>query len=148
MTEIYINWKQHLLSSITDEWGRDWEEEYHFSVNNAYLSGEHMAVESFKTIHDVNVGDTVYVLVIRYSDGNSFGRAYGKGEVLWVFTSKEIAEKASDTFTKAIEEKDYDKPYTIEIELEDGSKVSIGNPVYDYFTTLDECEIIELKVEE
>jgi hypothetical protein len=153
MTNIYIKTTTEQLSFIDGGGSFGWRSNNKFTVHDAKLTGE---PGGFCTVVDVSVGDTIYVLTVEYTGGGCEGCAYGIGEILMVFTSKETAFKAMEEFKTVIDEienHDYDedsedKPYIpqdyVTIELEDGTQINVYNPVNDYNATLDyKLKVIE-----
>lgn len=121
-----------------------WSEQYSFSVDYARLSAIHNTdFETFGIPAHVTVGETVYVLSITFSDGDSFGTASGKGEVLWVFKNKDVAEKAYSDWNSATDD---NKP-SVEFVIDDGSKIRLSNPVGGYFKNIGELCITKLTVQ-
>lgn len=145
MTNIYIKTKTEQLSFVEGGGGFGWRSNNKFTVLDATLTGE---TGGFCTVVDVSAGDTIYVLTVEYADGGCEGYAYGIGEILMVFTSKETAFKAMEEFKTAIDEietHDYyedpeNNPYIpqdyVTIKLEDGTLIYVYNPVNHYNATL------------
>jgi hypothetical protein len=75
----------------------------------------------------VSVGQTVFVVYVRYSTGDTFSRTYGAGFIVGVYKDKETAEKVQKSV--------YDKTYT-------GYACWIG-----YFESLESCEVKEMTCE-
>lgn len=121
----YTSWCADAMDA-SEEFG-DWSEEWHFSVNGASLSPS--SDESF-LVNSVKPGDTIYVLYLVYSDGDSFGTASGKGLVLWAFANKLVADAALAQCQHAINKENQ----SFEFLTDGGKKVSLGNPTTDYFT--------------
>lgn len=87
---------------------------------------------------DVNPGDTVYVVVVEYSTGDSFGRDGGQSKVLDIFTT---AKEAADLAERATAH-DYNK---------DGfgfrhNGVDYYTPWCGYFESLDSIEVWDVQV--
>ena len=146
MTNVYIRTKTEQLSFIDGGGSFGWRSNNKFTVLDAKLTGE--PIDEYWTVNDVSVGDTIFVLIVEYTGGGCEGCAYGIGEILWVFTSKETALKAMEKFKVVIDEienHDYDQdendeyipPSVVSIELENGIEVEVNNPVCDYNATLD-----------
>lgn len=125
--ESYGEWSETLESTINS---------VHLVTDN-YLSGEHFEIGC-----NVSVGDILYILVITYSDGDSFGSRSGNTEVLWVFQNELLAERAR----KYVEENK--NAYTFKFFIEDISEITVGNPASDYFSGITSIDIHELILEE
>jgi hypothetical protein len=126
-------------SKHSDEDYGDWYSYLRYSIKGVHLHDAKYR-ERFGC-NKVKAGDTVYILVCKYSDGDSFGSSYGNAQILWVFTDKKVAQKAKKVWKKAEKEGP--------VEFYDGEqKVKLSNPVSDYFCNLDEYEIVEIVVEE
>lgn len=108
------------------------------------IKGVHLSDAKYRErfgCNKVKAGDTVYVLVCKYSSGDSFGRSYGNAEILWVFTDKKAAQKAKKVWEAAKKESS--------VEFYDGEqKVKMGNVVADYFCDLDDYEVWPFVVED
>jgi hypothetical protein len=131
-------------SSVTTSYDREeersgsWKEHLDSSIEGVSIAEASDTIDCY----DVMDADKVHVLYLRYSDGDSFGRCYGKLEVLWAFSSYSKADAAFAAMNEAIQ-KDV---YSVEIENDFGKKVTLSNPCFDYFACADELGIREFSV--
>lgn len=100
----------------------------------------------------VNDGDTVYVLFMLYEQGDSFGRSSGNHEVFWVFTDLDKGKAALEV-VKSANEYRYNEMtdrstdvFTLEFELEDGTKVKVSNPAAGYFERMEDVYLKRMVV--
>lgn len=143
MTMIKAGYSNLCLDSYQSEkYYGEWWADYSFSVDSVSISDEkRYEGDSEKFNLDVEVGDIVYVVYITYSDGDSFGRSTGKGEVVWMYKEKRKAEDCAESVEK------FKGRYSINIETEDGQVVSWSNPCSDYFSQLEDVVVKEMIVE-
>lgn len=77
------------------DWGWSWSKDYDFSIDRVRV-----VKEDYKPSYDEDgyqIADdatNAYVIVMRYSTGDSFGHADGRGEVIHAFGNREIAQAA------------------------------------------------------
>ncbi len=138
---IYVDYSGWCLNDErSDEPYGEWSEEWDFSVNAVFAQGYH-SCERIDVPFNYDIGDTVHVLYMRYSDGDSFGNASGKGEVLWVFREGILAEKARQAIL--------DNPHSSRIKCYDESlnEMYICNPASDYFSHIEDVYIESFIVE-
>lgn len=124
-----------------EDFGSWWETNdrtYHY----AYISDREYG--SHPIDFPVNVGDTVYLLYVTYSAGDSFGNSTGNVEEVWVFNDADSAEKA-----RLIIEKDY------ETNKDNFNNLYIGlsRPIYTgtwkgYFESLESVTVVPLVIKE
>lgn len=136
--KIFVQYSQVCTHSEREEeeYGA-WSADYDFyvkgastgSVINAKYS-RWSAEEEFEVDFDATPGETIWVLSMIYSSGDSFGNSTGNGEVIWVFKTKEAADKAA----QAIE--DNPDEWEIKFELESGKSVKLSNPAAGYFENI------------
>lgn len=138
---IYVNTYETQLNYEHDgqEWG-SWSAEHDFEVIGVHKSNV-SGSDAINVCFNYEVGDTVYVLYMRYGDGDSFGHASGKGEVLWVFREKILAEKALERIEGNPES------YNITVYDECLNEFTIHNPASDYFSSIEGLFIEEFVVE-
>ena len=145
--EMFVQYTSNCTHSYREpvEYG-DWAEEYDFTVNGATASsrgrwgGLAHDEEKFNVAFDAEVDDTVYVLWMTYSTGDSFGHGQGYGEILWVFKDEEVAKKA----LRQVQEKMED--YAIDFVDDAGNVIEFSNPGSGYFENVDSLTISEFKL--
>lgn len=114
-----------------EEYG-DWYQSYNFSVEGVSLtSRDRWNEETFEVDVDVKAGEPVFVLYMVYSTGDSFGRADGKGEVLWVFKDADTAREALRLWKEENDKRDPE--YSVKFEDDSGRVVQLSNPGAGYF---------------
>ena len=110
----------------------DWRQSYNFGVDGVSLtSRDRWNEEKLGCLVDVKAGEPVFVLYMTYDTGDTFGRATGKGEVIWVFKDAMLAMKAKEIWN--IENDKRDPEFSIEFEVDGGEKVKQSNPAAGYF---------------
>ena len=133
MTDLYVQYEENLISSTREpvQYG-SWSETWDFRVTGVSLSSrDRWNEEKLGCLVDIKAGDTVFVLLMTYDTGDSFGRAYGRGEVIWVFKDADLAMKAKAKWQAENEKRDPD--YSIEFEVDSGKTVKQSNPASGYF---------------
>ena len=131
-----------------------WHKDYEFDVVNVSVTDPRklpgsceVSVETIEIPSAVNVGDTVYVLYMTYSDGDSFGTAEGQGEVLYVFKNKQIAEEAHTKWVNACDVGLDEVLNSVCFHKDDRSTLALSNPASGYFSNVGHIDLIELIVE-
>lgn len=135
--ELFVQYTQVCVENepAKEEYG-DWYAAYDFtvkSVSTGSFNGKYrdsVSEEQFEVDFEVNPGDTLWVLSMTYSSGDSFGRSDGNGEVLWVFKDRKLAETAGDALY------DHQDDWEIEFEVESGKKIKMSNPAAGYFENI------------
>lgn len=132
--ELYVQYREQCTNSHRElEAYGSWEEHYDFSVTGvSATSRDTWEEETFAVAFDSEPGTPVFVLSIVYDTGDSFGRAHGKGEVMWVFKDAALANRARQAWKAATEREEF----SVEFEVEDGRKIKIHNPAAGYFERL------------
>lgn len=142
---LYIQYSKNLLDRKWDSYNLNgqWSEDWDFNILSASLTIPHQFFDkTFDVDFDVNVGDSVYVLVLDYSTGDRFGIGTGHGNILWVFKNKTTAEIAKQLWLYGL----YDKDEYIEFELESKQRMKLLNPCLGEFDHPDELKIVEIKI--
>lgn len=132
--ELYVQYSKRCVHSYREpvEYG-EWSEDYDFTVDRVSLtSNDRWSEEKFEVAFDGEPGQPVFVLSIVYDSGDSFGRATGNGEVMWVFKDAKLAQAAAAAWETATDK----EQYSVEFEVEDGRKVKMHNPAAGYFESL------------
>jgi hypothetical protein len=133
MTELFVQYNKECIDSYrSEEMYGDWREEYDFNVTGVSLtSRDRWGEDKLGCLVDVKAGEPVFVLYITYDTGDSFGRARGVGEIIWVFKDAALAMKAK---AKYEEENSKSNPeFTITFEVDGGETLSQSNPAAGYF---------------
>lgn len=97
-------------------------------------------VETFDVCFDAVDGDTVHVLYMIYSTGDTFGSSTGNGEVLWVFKDFEKAENAAKSL------RENQNKYSIDILDEENNFVRLNNPGSGYFEHIERITIESFRI--
>lgn len=124
----------------TEKFG-EWSSTYSFEIEGVYSAPQESSEEF---ILDVKKGDTVYALVLTYSTGDSFGSAIGRGELIWLFSEKEYAERVYYEYMNNIEKSSLH--LMLEIDGKKFKRTKIGNIVYGWFENLTSLDIEEYTV--
>ena len=133
MTDLYVQYDEQCTHShrSPEQYG-DWSESWDFLVTGVSLTSRSpWCEEKLGCLVEVKAGDPVFVLYMTYDTGDSFGRATGKGEVIWVFKDPALAMKAKALWDK--ENNKRDPSYSIEFEVDGGQTVTQSNPAFGYF---------------
>jgi len=146
--QLYVQYDSFCIDSeeAEEQYG-SWWESWQFTVGKVYASDKGLSqMEVFAPKFEFEVNDKVYVLWMTFGDGDSFGSASGKGEVLWVFKNEQIAKEAqlrvmhACRFGRGVPRGD--GPLNqLSFRADDGSFVQMSNPAGGYFNS---CEQIEL----
>jgi hypothetical protein len=131
--DLFVQYNEVCTHSESEpvEYG-SWSESYDFSVEGVSLtSRDRYREEKLGCLVDVQAGDPVFVLYMTYDTGDTFGRAEGKGEVIWVFKDSALAMKAKAQWET--ENNKRDPEFSIEFEADGGIMVKQSNPAAGYF---------------
>lgn len=122
----------------------NWSEVYNYSVKSVNLSRivGNYDYDEFEVPFDVVEGDEVFVVYARYSDGDSFGTARGKGEIIEVFKDKKLADLCVGIVNQLPE---YEEK--IRYPISDNQFRVVQNIFRDHFVDLDFVDIEKLKVQ-
>jgi hypothetical protein len=147
--KLYVQYDSHCDTRSegddADEYGnqRSWSEDWSFNIDHVSTTPptSSCTFETFEIDADVKCGDIVYLLVLRWSDGDSYGRAHGKGEVLWVFKDRLLAQEALMRWQHACdvhgEWRHDNKQPSATFRVDGGQFIKLGNPAYCYFASVD-----------
>ena len=134
--ELFVQYDEICTHSYRspEQWG-DWSEEYDFNVRGVSLSSrDRWNEEKFNLDIDVKAGEPVFVLYMTYSTGDTFGRATGRGEVLWVFKDPDTAKEALRIWKEENDKRDPE--YSVKFEDDVGRVIQLSNPASGYFENL------------
>lgn len=140
--KLYVDYSSNCYEHYTspEQWG-SW-----YSHSDPSIDGVHIRKsigESFEVPFDVEVGDTVLVLYMVYSTGDSFGHSTGNLSIEWVFKDKQLAY---DAYNKLVEAEKAEK-YHFMVALEDGSEMTLYNPSHGYFEHMERIDLQSMRVE-
>ncbi len=145
MSGVYVVYRDVLVEEYRGA-GRyaDWKTVHDFDVKGVTLSTKAVACWDHISIAPaVMVGDEVWVLWYTYRSGDSFGTETGQGEIIWVFTEEDVAQKA----LKVCEEQGRNRHDQFKFEDEDGETLYVGNPGRgDYFSRFQGAYLTECVV--
>lgn len=131
----------------SDEEYGSWSEGWSFSVDDVWSKTKHgVDVEPYDLA--VSVGDKVWSLVIRFSDGDSFGQANNKGELVWLFSTEEAAKRAQDEYQACIDNEDLSAKITVELAGGVFEKITVDNLATGGCSSLEYFDIDEHIVKE
>jgi hypothetical protein len=131
--ELYVQYHEHCTENYHsgEQWG-DWRQSFDFGVDGVSLtSRDRYNEEKLGCLVDVQAGEPVFVLYMTYSTGDTFGRADGKGEVIWVFKDPMLAMKAKQQWKEENDKRDPE--FSITFEVDGGEKITQSNPAAGYF---------------
>lgn len=92
---------------------------------------------------DCKCGDTVYLLVLRYTQGDSFGTSKGNTEILGIFKDKQFATETLQVLDTDLKNK---SNKNITFTTESGIEVSIVDFTKEYFCAYEKIDLIEKKI--
>lgn len=136
--KIFVQYSQVCTHSEREpeEYGA-WSADYDFKVTgvstdsvNSGKYSRYSTEEEFEVDFDATSGETIWVLSMIYTSGDSFGGSSGNGEVIWVFKTKEAADKAAQAIEDNADE------WEINFKLESGKSVKLSNPAAGYFENI------------
>lgn len=139
--ELFVQYDERCTHSEREpvEYG-SWREEYDFRVKSVSLtSRDSWNEEKFGVRFEVTAGEPVFVLYMTYDTGDSFGRAYGKGEVIWVFKDANVATEAMKRWKDENDKRDPD--FSVDFLDEAGEWVKMSNPAAGYFENMGYLEL-------
>jgi len=139
--DLFVQYDEHCTHSHREpvEYG-SWRESYDFRVTGVSLTSRNRYdEEKLGCLVDVKAGEPVFVLYMTYSTGDSFGRADGKGEVIWVFKDSALAMKAKSKWEAENDKRDPE--FTIEFEVDGGQTVRQSNPAAGYFENVGTIDV-------
>lgn len=138
------------------EWDYSWRTEYDFNLVSAkiYYEDSHRAFSNYDTDVIVNyageAGDEVFVVVMRYTDGDSFGTSTGHADVIGTFTSAaKAAEQAA--LIELYHVNGRTDPMRLPFEYHENGKAHVTYGTYysaagGYFNSLTGIEIYKMVV--
>lgn len=124
-----------------EEFG-DWYAEYDNQITGVSTSKESWREEEFDVPFEASVGDTVYVLYMTYSSGDSFGRSEGNSKIIWIFKDKSLAYEAHAVYDTASNDT-YNNSDTLDVVIDNGQVLSLSNPSAGYFENMSSCTVEE-----
>lgn len=89
----------------------------------------------------IEEGQSIFVLVMRYTTGDSFGSSSGNLEIIWADPRKEVVEAMEEHIEKHPEASSWLLPF------EDGV-IQLNNPSSGYFERMESVSMEELVIQE
>ncbi len=118
-----------------EQWG-SWTASYSFSIDGVKEVGDDYQTSYGEDVYLVADGSTViHVIYMRYGDGDSFGHADGRGDVLHAFGNREKAEAALKSLQA------HKDDFSVKVMDDLDREVSMWNPGAGYFESIDEIGI-------
>lgn len=142
--KLWVNYTQILEDSyqVDEEYG-EWRRDYDYSVTSVVLSQPgNWDYDEFEVPFEVAEGDEVFVVYARYSDGDSFGTARGKGEIVEVFKDRQLANVC-----RGIIEQSPKLGVSISYPISETLIRKIQNMFRDYFVDLNLVDIKKFKIQ-
>lgn len=113
-----------------------WEETYDFDLLGVRVADEDEPTRYGQEGYLLPDGSTeAHVVWMQYSDGDSFGRAEGKGAIIGVWADRKLAEAA----LKTVHEKKDD--FSIQVTDDFGREITLSNPGAGYFEHIDSINL-------
>ena len=136
--ELYVEYESYCTDSYhSGEQYGDWHEHRDHRIEGVRLSKpSYSGSEKFTVDYDVKPGDNVYVLVMVYGTGDSFGHSTGNVEILWVFKDIKVAREAERKINNLGED-----AYSMKIKTDSGKTIQLSNPSAGYFESLEHLHI-------
>ena len=133
-----------------DEWP-DYEIVYKsFTPTSLHLSQQGWQ-ENIETLVEPEIGKRVYVMVVRYGDGDTFGHSDGNWQVIGAFDNeKEVyaIKKAIERSGELDKEDSYDTAYDCVTAAFKPSGISVHPAWIGYFNSLESVEIHKMVIQQ
>ena len=127
-----------------------WASEYDFDIIQATpdsLDRFNIGNQDFESYAlDIKKGENIYVLVLRYGSGDSFGDSSGKGEIVWAYSDIKLAEIALSQYKLAISEEIDTFDMTIETSYEGAYNRQMSNICNGHFESFESIDIHAITV--
>lgn len=148
MTKLYVVYTSRCNNVVVpNEPFGDWRDEYDYEVHSIHLNKPRPSYHSIEPISiagDVVPGQEVWIVSIRWSSGDSFGNATGKGEPVWIFRDQASAMLA----LQALHAQAWADVSMFRFLDDTQETIHIGNPGHGYFERVDRFEINHFIVQE
>jgi hypothetical protein len=134
LTNVYVSYVEQTIDEHRDsnEFS-NWSETHEFDLRAVSLTPPQFGTfETFALTSSINSGCPVWVVCLRFSAGDSYGLATGKGEALWAFSDESTGHAARE----AIEEQIKQTSPKLEFLTEDSTNIQMSNPI-DYYGILE-----------
>lgn len=130
VTNVYVSYIERIIDEHRDDTEHsNWSETHEFDLCGVSLTPPQTgSFETFALAVNINSGYPVWVLCLRFSEGDSFGLATGKGEALWAFRDESKGHAARE----AVEAQIKQKSSKLEFIGEDHSDICMSNPIDFY----------------
>ena len=127
------------------KWDYSWSAHNDYNYHNASIAkeGSYCDVSLFPGEDTVAAGDTVHVVYVSYSSGDSFGNESGLNEYIWAFSDIDRAKRLCDAIIENAAITDDDNKFE-PIEF-DGVPISVSD-WKGYFEEFDNAEIVSLNI--
>ena len=101
-TDLYLSYYEHKTggeAESDEEWCSYTDTDIDWGLEKCFKTKDKAPwLRQVETVDfDPKVGDTVYVLYVRYGTGNSFGHVNGAWSILGIYEDHEQAEKIKDS---------------------------------------------------
>jgi hypothetical protein len=106
MTELYLTYNESRSGGypLSEERWSDREPEHiDFDVRRLYLDRDNARtwqIETLEVDFDVSLGDAVYLVIVRYTDGDTFGYRSGNWHIEGVYKTIEEADEVRSAINK------------------------------------------------
>jgi hypothetical protein len=152
--KIYVHYRSICTHSEREEkeFG-SWSEDIDFSIAGVSTrESRQYSNEQFDVDFDAVPGDTVFVLYMTYSTGDSFGSSSGNGEIIWVFSDRLVAQEALLRWQHACDVHNTDwhsdnKQQFCSFRVDGGRYIKLNNVVFGYFERLSSLELVPMTLE-
>lgn len=129
-----------------DSWDRP-NEYWDISFDNVGLIDKTTYPGDSVLVHgDVEVGDTLYVVAVTYSTGDTFGRNEGCKSLEFASTDREMAEKVEQAIPLVNLRWSSDRKLNNSEKWLEKNNIDLSMCWCGYFESLDGTEILEIKV--
>lgn len=137
MSLVYVqHWQQCIHDEHDGEEYGSWSRDNDYTVEGVVLDAKlRWGCDAIQIAPAVVEGDEVWVLYVTYCTGDSFGSDCGQGEIIWVFTNKDVADVA-------LRKIDANQTASVfSFEDEDGEVLHLSNPANDYFSHIESVNV-------
>ena len=144
---IYVTYDSYCISSeYSDEEYGDWQQDNSFEVASAHLTLPRNAGGSYEQFElDVQEGDEIFAVYVRYGSGDSFGSSTGNGSIIAAYTDIEHARIAVSNFEKNSSGMQVSIPAGVDMTGK-LTYTKVYNPAAGYFENLETVDFERLVV--
>lgn len=136
--KLYVKYTAGCNASMEpEEQYGEWSADNYFIVDGVCLTDPKGCNDEINVCFEKkDIGEYVYVLIVYYGSGDSFGHSSGNGEIIWAFADSTTAHNALAACNKAKAD-----VMRFDIQDEKGNDIPVWNHDYDYFGGVEAYEL-------